>query len=175
MLLLLTGFTLVLSSSISSFAASDTSPWIVLVRFLLDVCRLSRIPLSLAGTKTGLPPAEYVGLACVGFPLADPLFLRVLSCFGLVERLTTPPRPTFRVTFLLDVFKLLACGVAFVEFFDVVSFFFVVNRTWPFVVFVIVIAPPLVVFTSSCKTREWRYNYCTGEDIYFNKKQYLVW
>ena len=162
MLLLLTGFTLVLSSSISSFAASDTSPWIVLVRFLLDVCRLSRIPLSLAGTTTGLPPALYVGLDCVGFPLADPLFLRVLSCFGLVERLTTPPRPTFRVTFLLDVFKLLACGFVFVDFFDaVVSFFFVVNRTWPLVVFVIVIAPPLVVFTSSCKTREWRYNYCT--------------
>lgn len=161
------GFTLVLSSSISSFAASDSSPLIVLVRFLLDVCRLSRIPLSLAGTTTGLPPAEYVGLDCVGFPLADPLFLKVLSCLGLVERLTTPPRPTFRVTFLLDVFKLLACGVAFVDFFDVVSFFFVVNRTWPFVVFVIVIAPPLVVFTSSFPSLRFLIlvNFCLASDV----------
>ena len=136
---------------------------------------MSRIPLSLAGTKTGLPPAEYAGLDCVGLPLADPLSLKVLSCFGLVERLTTPPRPTFRVTFLLDAFKLLACGFVFVDFFDVVvSFFFVVNRTWPLVVFVIVIAPPLVVFTSSYKAMGMRMiffvtmKYISTPDINYN-------
>ena len=113
----------------SNFAASDNSPLIVLVRFLLDNCRLSRIPLSLAGTKTGLPPVD-AGLDCPVLPLADAFALNVLSCLGLVDRLTTPPLPTFRVTFLLDVFKFLACVDGFVDFLAVVaSFFFVVNRT----------------------------------------------
>ena len=103
LLCVLTGLTLVLSSSMSSFAASDSSPLIVLVSFRGDNCRLSRASLSRA-VRTGLPPTVDEALDCpaLSLPLVEALPLKVLSCFGLVDRLTTPPRPTFRVTFLFD-------------------------------------------------------------------------
>ena len=153
---MLTGLTLVFSNSMSNFAASDNSPFIVLVNFLGDNCRSSRVPRSLA-IRTGLPPTVEPDLGCTliflgnALVLPRPIFLKVLSCLGLVVRLTTPPRPTFRSTFLLDEGKFLVWATPFGDFLgDVVAFFFfVVNRTWPLVVFVIVIAPPFVVFTSS--------------------------
>lgn len=150
---LLTGFTLVLSNSMSNFAASDSSPLIVLVKFRFDIWRLSRFPLSLAGTNTGVPPADWrAGLVCAAVLLADPLLRELLCCLGLVERLKAPPLPTFRATFLFGVLKFLVCADVLVDFFAAaVSFFFVVKRTSPLVVFVMVIAPPFVVLTSSYK------------------------
>ena len=154
--MILTGLTLVFSNSMSNFAASDNSPLIVLVSFLGDNCRSSRAPRSLA-IRTGRPPTVEPDLGSEIFPgnlldLPRPMFLKVLSCLGLVVKLTTPPRPTFRITFLLDdEGRFLVWADAFGDFFgeEAEFFFFVVSRTWPLVVFVIVIAPPFVVLTSS--------------------------
>ena len=69
---------------------------------------MSRVSLSLA-VSTGLPPTVDEGLDCavLPLPLVEALPLKVLSCFGLVVKLTTPPRPTFLITFLLDEDKFL--------------------------------------------------------------------
>ena len=165
----ITGLTLVLSSSMSNFAASDISPLMVLVNFLGDPYLSSRNPpvtrprttvaLSLA-IRTGLPPTVDPDRAFLppegGAPClleSNPGSLKVLSCLGRVRRLTTPPRPTFRVTFLLGDGSegLLWPDVrtaALLEAFD--CSFLVVSTTFPLVVLVMVMPPPFVVFTSSC-------------------------
>ena len=144
----------------SSFAASDNSPLMVLVSFLGDTCLSSRNPASLSlAIKTGLPPTVEPDRGCATLslggapPLPRPAPLKVLSCLGRVLRLTTPPRPTFRITFLLgDAGKFLDWPDNAADFLGetVDSFFLVVSTTCPLVVLVMVMPPPLVVFTSSC-------------------------
>ena len=95
-LTLLTGLTRVFNNSMSSLAASDNSPLMVLVNFLGDSWISFRAALSLA-ICTGLPPTVDPDRACAPLPLDKvlplprPVDLKVLSCLGFVDKLTTPP------------------------------------------------------------------------------------